>query len=134
VPSDATQLPVPAPTSPPDPASRLQQTERWLVPAAILGLLVVAALGWYWVSLARPEIVRDGIVTYGEASYWARSTALHGLTLAEAAKLIDGQVEPIGTGTDAARVPIQPIPGRPGEPWLELRLEAGRVVDAKLHR
>lgn len=134
VPPDAFQLQDTAPNTPSDPAASLRQTERWLVPAAIIGLLVVAALGWYWVSLARPEIVRDGIVTYDEASYWARSTALHGLTLAEAATLIDGRVEPIGTGTDAARVSIEPIPGRTGEPWLELRLEAGRVVDATLHR
>lgn len=134
VPPDAPQLEVVAPNAPPDPAARLRQTERWLVPVAIVGLLVVAALGWYWVHLARPEIIRDGVVTYDEAAYWARSNGLRGLTLAQAADLIDGPIEPMGTSSDAARVPIQPLPSGTTAPWLELRLDAGRIVGAKLHR
>jgi hypothetical protein len=118
----------------PDTPTRLRRAERWLIPAAILGLLIVGGLGWQWVRFARPELVRDGVVTLAEAGFWARSDALRGLTIAQAAEALDGRVEPIGNGMTGARVPVQPAPGQSGQPWLELTIDAGRVSAVKLHR
>jgi hypothetical protein len=131
---DAIKLEATEPSTPSDPAARLRRAERWLIPASLAGLLLIVALGWQWIRLSRPALLRDGVVTLNEAQYWARSNSLQGLTIAEVARLIDGPVEPLGNGVTAARVPIQPIPGRANSSWLELTLDAGRVSAVKLHR
>ncbi len=67
----------------------LARMEKWAIAFAIVGTLALVPLAIYTVSITTVELTRNGILEPKEASYWARSGRLVGLSLGEAQQLID---------------------------------------------